>query len=104
MNEQIKQIIKSVVSRFLPDSRVLLFGSHARGDFDRHSDYDLLIITQESYTFREKIDWASKINRALVLTLNVPFDVLLNSEEEMRRKKELPGHVVRWAVKEGIEL
>ena len=37
-------------------------------------------------------------------SLHIPFDVLLNSEQEVAYKKELPGHVVRWALKEGIML
>ena len=33
-----------------------------------------------------------------------PVDVLLNSEEEIVKKSELPGHIIRWAVKEGVQL
>ena len=36
--------------RHFPVSRVQLFGSRARGDANRNSDYDLLIHFQEDYT------------------------------------------------------
>jgi hypothetical protein len=34
----------------------------------------------------------------------VPVDLLINSEEEVREKLELPGHIIRSAMREGIIL
>lgn len=96
--------IKSTVRSFLPDATVLLFGSRARGGYAKNSDYDLLIITKKTYPPREKLTWKTKIHYALVDTLEVPFDILLNSREEIAYKKELPGHIVRFAIKDAIEL
>lgn len=104
MNKEISDKINGVVKAYFPDARILLFGSHARGDDNKDSDYDLLVIIKKTVSPREKMDWRSKINKALVYALDAPFDILLNSEEEVQRKKELPGHIVRWALKEGIEL
>ena len=88
----------------LPGSRILLFGSRARGDQDRHSDYDLLIITPETFTPQEKVLWSSRLDRAIVDAIRAPVDLLLNSEEEIRQKQELPGHIIRSVVREGIAL
>ena len=104
MNTVITDKIKSVVHSFLPGAKVLLFGSYARGEEQKGSDYDLLIITDESLPSEERVNWISKIHKALVNALNAPFDVLLDSEEEIKKKEKLPGHIVRWAVKEGILL
>jgi predicted nucleotidyltransferase len=92
------------VHSFLPNAKVMLFGSRARKDHSEHSDYDLLIIADKTYTTREKLHWMSILNKALVQTIHAPVDVLLNSEEEIKIKKELPGHVVRWATQEGLLL
>ena len=88
----------------MPDVRVLLFGSMARGDSNEDSDYDVLVIIPNTLPLREKITWRTKLNNALVHALKAPVDVLLNSEEEIKKKIQLPSHIVRWAVKEGIEL
>ncbi len=96
--------IKTSVHALLPDARVLLFGSRARGDFNNHSDYDVLVITKEQYSHKEKMSYWGKVHRLLVNTLKAPVDVLLNSEQEISIKKTLPGHIVKWALKEGIEL
>jgi predicted nucleotidyltransferase len=88
----------------LPGSRILLFGSRARGDQDSHSDYDLLVITPSTLTPQEKINWSSRLDRDIVNAINAPVDLLLNSEEEVRQKQELPGHLIRTAIREGVTL
>ena len=98
------QIIRSSVRLLFPEARILLFGSMARNDSCSNSDYDVLIITKQHFLPKEKISWVSQIHKVLVYSLNAPVDVLLNSEEEVNSKKNLPGHVVRWALKEGVEL
>lgn len=96
--------IRNTVQECLPGSRVLLFGSRARGDNDRLSDYDLLVITPATFTPQEKIYWSTRINKAIVDTAHVPVDLLLNSEEEIRQKQELPGHIIRSVMREGVAL
>jgi len=103
-SQAIYKTIRETVLANLPGSRVLLFGSRARGDWDRHSDYDLLVITQQTFTPREKIRLSTLLNHAINKALKIPVDLLVNSEEEVREKQELPGHVVRTAIREGIML
>lgn len=103
-NGETLEKIKLTVQALLPGARVLLFGSRARGDEDKFSDFDLLIITPETFEPGEKVRWSSKIGKALVKAIHAPVDVLLNSEDEINIKRKLPGHVVKWAIKEGVPL
>jgi predicted nucleotidyltransferase len=96
--------IKKTVQACLPGAHIVLFGSRARGDQGRHSDYDILIITPETFTPKEKVRWSTLIDRAIVKAIRVPVDLLLNSDEEIRQKQELPGHIVRSAMREGVVL
>ena len=104
MKDQIHHTIKSMVNSFLPNAQVLLFGSRARGDSAIDSDYDLLVITQDTFTPRVKMNWESKIRKALVNELNMPFDVIIQSEKEVSEKKNLSGHIVYYAIKEAVEI
>jgi predicted nucleotidyltransferase len=96
--------IKETVQSCLPGSRVLLFGSRVRGEQDIHSDYDLLIVTPETFTPQEKVEWSTRIDRAIVKAIRAPVDLLLNSEEEILQKLQLPGHIIRSVMKEGMTL
>ena len=104
MKDQIHHTIKSMVNSFLPNAQVLLFGSRARGESTIDSDYDLLVITRETYAPRVKMNWEIKIRKALVNELNLPFDVIIQSEKEVSQKKNLSGHIVYYAMKEAVEI
>lgn len=103
-NSVIYKKIRETVQSNLPGSQVLLFGSRARGNQDRFSDYDLLIITPLTLTSSEKIHWSTRLDRAITEAVKIPVDLLISSEEEVRQKKELPGHIIRSAIKEGVIL
>jgi len=104
MKDQIHHRIKSIVNSFLPNAQVLLFGSRARGESTIDSDYDLLVVTQETFAPRTKMNWESKIRKALVNELNLPFDVIIQSKKEVSEKKNLSGHIVYYAIKEAVEI
>jgi predicted nucleotidyltransferase len=104
MKHQIHHTIKSIVNSYLPNAQVLLFGSQARGESTVDSDYDLLVVTREAFPPRVKMNWESKIRKALVNELNLPFDVIIQSKKEVSEKKNLAGHIVYYAMKEAIEI
>lgn len=101
-NKIILKTIKSIVHYFFPNAQILLFGSRARGDYNKNSDFDILIITSATLSPKEKKDWRIKIKKAILDNIAVPIDILINSEKEVAAKRNLPGHIVRWAMKEGI--
>lgn len=103
-NQEVLNTIKSTVQGFLPDARVLLFGSRARGDHNKQSDFDVLVISKNNFPPKEKREWSGKINSALVTAIHAPFDVIFQSEEEVNIYKNYYGHIVRYAIKEAVEL
>lgn len=104
MKDQILYTIKSMINAYLPHAQILLFGSRARGEFSSDSGYDLLIITQDTFDRRTKMNWESKIRKALINELNLPFDVIIQSKKEVSEKKDLYGHIVYYAMKEAVEI
>lgn len=104
MEPKIVSIIKQKVQQILPNSKVLLFGSQARGNNTADSDYDLLIISDIELSPQQKKGYLRELNFELVKLLKKPFDILLNSQKEIEKKKQIPGHVVSWAIKEGVLL
>lgn len=102
-SDQNLSIIKDTIKSFFPDGKVILFGSRARGESNNDSDYDLLIVTPNEIEVKNKRQLRTKIHLSL-LNKDIISDILLNSENEISQKKEIPGHIISWAVKEGIFL
>ena len=103
-NKEILNTIKSTVHTFLPDSRVLLFGSRATGKANKDSDYDVLVVTLKTFSERAKLNWESKIHEAVVEAIDAPVDIVINSNAEISYKKKIHGHYIFNALKEAIEL
>ena len=103
-NKEVLTIIKNMVHAYFPDARIILLGSHARGDSDKHSDYDLMVVTPEKLTKTVWLSNSDRIYKDLINVFHAPFDLLFYSEDEITAKKELPGHIVKTALKEGIHL
>lgn len=93
--------IKDAIMKIIPACDVLLFGSNARGDSDKHSDIDLLLITKNQFSSKERINIAAEVNRTLVQQFHLPFDILIRSKSEVEIMKTLPGHFVKRALQEG---
>ncbi len=107
-SESLNETIKAKISRILHQNsltleEIILFGSRARGDFDRHSDYDILVIVTEQVEMRDKIDIIEAIRTELAM-LMISSDIILKSQTEVDYYKEKIGSVVREAFKEGVLL
>lgn len=88
--------IKRLVAVALP-TKIILFGSQARGDADDHSDVDLLVIKPRVADRYEEI---IELDRSLAGIL-MPVDILLVSESEFEERADQPGTVERAARQEG---
>ncbi|MGB8492236.1 MAG: nucleotidyltransferase domain-containing protein [Bacteroidales bacterium] len=100
---QTVDVIKTTAKKYLPDAEVLLFGSRARKEERTESDFDILLITNNALTPKEKLPLRTKIRKALLL-LGVRSDILIQSKSEVDQKKNLPGHIVRRILSEAIIL
>lgn len=102
-NSDTLSIIRETVSRFIPGSKVLLFGSRARRDNNDDSDYDFLVITRDTIDIRKKRALKSLMRKELA-KFKIPADILIQSEEEINSKKEIAGHILKQVLREGVAL
>ncbi len=63
-----------------------------------------MIITKQEFSKKEKLISLKNIQTALVNTINAPVDLIIKSEAEVNNAKNLPGHIVKEALKNGIKL
>lgn len=99
------QIIKKTIQEIVGEnlSRIILFGSRARGDNRPDSDYDLLI------ELRTEIDRARYVELYTSVVSNLALkrifvDLLFRSKSSLDQFQNVKGTVLYKAVKEGIPI
>lgn len=73
LHKNIDAVVDQIVAKFAP-TRVILFGSHARGDADPDSDVDLLVVMPDDSNPPTSLD----IRRAI--SYDVPLDLLVYTQ------------------------
>lgn len=98
LNEQaINEAVRRAVAAAHTPSRVIVFGSYARGDADEGSDLDIMVVERD---VPSKGDEMLRLNRAIGW-IGKGVDVLVYSEEEFKRRSQVPGTAPYWASREG---
>jgi uncharacterized protein len=80
-----------------PGAQVILFGSHACGEANPHSDLDFLVVEPEVDNEAEE---SVRLHRTL-RDLRVPADVIVVSREYADRWREVRGGLVHAALSQG---
>ncbi len=101
----VKELVRGVITeeftkRALTVEEIILFGSRARGDFNKDSDWDILVVVSEDIdreTYREL--WYSVYRR-----LNVPIDLIIVPKEKLEELKDSPGFIYYYALREGVRI
>ena len=96
VQREIGEIVRRIVRQFHPE-RVILFGSHARGDAGPDSDVDLLVVMAVEGSRRKK---AIEIGVALH-DIRVPKDIIVTTPEDFEWRKDIVGTIERPAMQEG---
>ena len=103
MNAQIFENIRTMKRQLLPNDRMILFGSQARGDARPDSDWDLLVLLNK----KGKRNWEDFDNYAYPFTeigwdYGVAINPVLFTQEEWDKGKIFPFY--KNVTHEGIEI
>jgi predicted nucleotidyltransferase len=92
----IETMTERIVRHFQP-LQLILFGSHARGEATPRSDVDLLVVMPQ---VSDKRRVTIEIRRVLA-DLPICKDIIITTPEEIARRGDLVGTVLRPALREG---
>ena len=95
----IEFMVNRIVEKFRP-RRIILFGSRARGTADYHSDADLLVVMDDGTDRRSA---AIEMSSA-VIDSPIAKDIIVTTPDEIARRGNLVGTVLRPALREGVTL
>jgi predicted nucleotidyltransferase len=94
MTSSLKQQIVSTFTPFDPE-KIILFGSYSRGDEDRESDIDVIMVYNTPKPFMDRL-------KELYLAWNIPkaVDILAYTPEEFDRMSK-ESHFIQQVIEEG---
>lgn len=95
-NKTLQDITRRIVASVKP-RRVLLFGSAARGQMKKSSDFDMLVVVSERVHRRRT---AQKIYRSLHGS-GVAVDTVVATESDLKKYGKRPGTILKTALQEG---
>ena len=102
MNTQIFENIRTLKQQLLPNERVILFGSQARGDARPDSDWDLLLlVNSETTNLDDEIKYSYPFAK-LGWAYNVDVNVLLYSKNDWEKRSFMPFY--KSVLTDGIEI
>jgi len=103
MNQKIFEEIQSLKRRILPNEKLILFGSQARGDANHNSDWDLLVLLDKKgrVTFEEDTTYGYPFDK-IGWEFGVAVNTLLYSTEDWEKRRITPFY--KNVENEGIEI
>ncbi len=91
-----RRLVEILLAGYGPIDKILLFGSAARGEQDRYSDLDLIIIKPTRERFLQRL--------LSVPMLPVAADVFVYTPEEFRQMQEHENPFILKALEDAIVL
>lgn len=92
---EIKRLCDQIAREFSPD-RIILFGSHARGEAQWDSDVDLLVIMQfKGRPAKQAVKIRSRIETAVAL------DLLVRTPDQISERLAMGDSFIRDVLKRG---
>ena len=88
-DKQIVANMTGVLVQAAHPKRIILFGSQARGDSVKHSDFDIMVVEEKpANRFAEMV----RLNR-LIRSFDIAVDLLVVSDEKFQYWRDTPGNV-----------
>jgi predicted nucleotidyltransferase len=95
--ELIERAGRALIDAAPAPAKVILFGSHARGDASEGSDFDFLVIERE---VENRLSEEVRLRRVL-RGFGAPVDVIVMDEALVQRRSKVRGTMVDRALREG---
>jgi uncharacterized protein len=103
MRQEVRALLPTIrrrlVSRFRPE-RIIVFGSHARGDATQQSDLDLLVVVPESTDIKS----ATRDMYEALDDLPIAKDIVVATLADLERFGSLVGTILQPALRDGVTI
>lgn len=105
MNQEIHERLKKISERLKKEyhaEKVILFGSHAKGEATEDSDVDILVIAPTEERFFERM--ATTLRKVEDLCYKLPLSPIVLTNEEVDARLQRGDQFVKQIIKDGVYL
>ena len=96
------EIVKKFKKKInLAGSKFIFFGSRAKGNFHKESDFDIIVISD---SFKNILWYKRAVDFQLNWDYDFSLEILCFTEDEFKKLQKNRWGVVREAIKTGIEI
>lgn len=91
---------KNTILKALDADQIILFGSYARGDYNKDSDIDLMVIIEGKIDRKEKNKILDKM-AIIFFENNLNVDFLIETKEDIEKYRNIIGTIIKTALEQG---
>jgi uncharacterized protein len=95
--------IKDVAHSFDPQSKVILFGSRARGDNRKDSDWDFMVLTNKEFDWKQENEFRNKVYYDIELKTDAVLYTTIENYKNWELYKNADPFFINIA-NEGVEI
>jgi predicted nucleotidyltransferase len=100
----IRNCIESILAKYgVEVKEIILFGSRAKGNYKKDSDWDCFVIVDRELSREKKREIVAKI-RMFLARLSIPTDIIIRSTESIENQKNDVGYLTYYVLREGVRL
>ncbi len=97
----VQEVVETIRHDYEPE-KIILFGSRARGDGDRESDLDILIVKESEKREIERVREVSRLLRRFCgRPYFLPLDILVKTPAEISRRLAMGDDFIRDIMQHG---
>ena len=100
VTKYLEYVVQTIQLR-LPISSIWLYGSYAKGTYNKHSDLDIFIVTPDKS--KKRLEWMQEISGSIDRNWGLPLQIIVNYEDEFEERCRgiytLEKEVIRTGVK-----
>ncbi len=91
---------KNTILKAVDAEQIILFGSYARGDYNKDSDIDLMVIIKEKIDRKEKNKILDKM-AIIFFENNLNIDFFIKTKEDIEKYRNMVGTIIKTALEQG---
>jgi predicted nucleotidyltransferase len=89
--ERASNAIRNIAECSLPHASLVLFGSRARGDARRRSDFDLAVVPRKGFSDKELAVFSDLLDQSSEIIYPIDIVDMRQASEELKAKVEAEG-------------